>query len=77
MLCFPPPIISRSFSVTLGLSVLAAFTPWNFRINQVARKLSCALAVGCSIIVKAPEETPHRRRNRSAASWMPACRRAW
>lgn len=37
---------------------VAAFTPWNFPINQVVRKLSCALATGCSIIVKAPEETP-------------------
>src|ERR1700728_771644 len=36
---------------------VAAFTPWNFPINQVVRKL-CALAAGCSIIVKAPEETP-------------------
>ena len=37
---------------------VAAFTPWNFPINQVVRKLSAALATGCSIIVKAPEETP-------------------
>lgn len=37
---------------------VAAFTPWNFPINQIVRKLSCALAAGCSIIVKAPEETP-------------------
>jgi len=37
---------------------VAAFTPWNFPINQVVRKLSCAVATGCSIIVKAPEETP-------------------
>src|SRR6202011_2640718 len=29
-----------------------------FPINQVVRKLSAALASGCSIIVKAPEETP-------------------
>jgi succinate-semialdehyde dehydrogenase / glutarate-semialdehyde dehydrogenase len=36
----------------------AAFTPWNFPINQVVRKLCGALAAGCSIIVKAPEETP-------------------
>jgi succinate-semialdehyde dehydrogenase/glutarate-semialdehyde dehydrogenase len=33
-------------------------TPWNFPINQVVRKLFAALASGCSIIVKAPEETP-------------------
>jgi succinate-semialdehyde dehydrogenase/glutarate-semialdehyde dehydrogenase len=37
---------------------VAAFTPWNFPINQIVRKLSSALAAGCSIIVKAPEETP-------------------
>jgi succinate-semialdehyde dehydrogenase/glutarate-semialdehyde dehydrogenase len=37
---------------------VAAFTPWNFPINQVVRKVSAALAAGCSIIVKAPEETP-------------------
>jgi succinate-semialdehyde dehydrogenase/glutarate-semialdehyde dehydrogenase len=37
---------------------VAAFTPWNFPINQVVRKLSGAVAAGCSIIVKAPEETP-------------------
>jgi Aldehyde dehydrogenase family/Bacterial extracellular solute-binding proteins, family 5 Middle len=37
---------------------VAAFAPWNFPINQIVRKLSAALAAGCSIIVKAPEETP-------------------
>ena len=37
---------------------VAAFTPWNFPINQVVRKMSAALTTGCSIIVKAPEETP-------------------
>jgi succinate-semialdehyde dehydrogenase/glutarate-semialdehyde dehydrogenase len=37
---------------------VAAFTPWNFPINQVVRKLSAALATGCSIIIKGPEETP-------------------
>ena len=37
---------------------VAAFTPWNFPINQVVRKLGAALASGCSFLVKAPEETP-------------------
>ncbi|GAB2461566.1 NAD-dependent succinate-semialdehyde dehydrogenase [Comamonas humi] len=37
---------------------IAAFTPWNFPINQVVRKLGAALATGCSFLVKAPEETP-------------------
>jgi succinate-semialdehyde dehydrogenase/glutarate-semialdehyde dehydrogenase len=37
---------------------VAAFAPWNFPMNQVVRKLSAALAAGCSIIIKGPEETP-------------------
>lgn len=37
---------------------VAAFTPWNFPINQVVRKLGAALATGCSFLCKAPEETP-------------------
>jgi DNA-binding transcriptional LysR family regulator len=41
---------------------VAAFTPWNFPINQVVRKLGAALAAGCSMLVKAAE----RRRPRPA-----------
>lgn len=37
---------------------VAAFTPWNFPINQVVRKLGAALATGCSFLCKASEETP-------------------
>jgi succinate-semialdehyde dehydrogenase/glutarate-semialdehyde dehydrogenase len=37
---------------------VAAFTPWNFPLNQLVRKMSAALAAGCSVIAKAPEETP-------------------
>lgn len=37
---------------------VAAFTPWNFPINQSVLKLAAALAAGCSIIMKGPEETP-------------------
>ena len=37
---------------------VAAFTPWNFPVNQAVRKISAALAAGCSIILKGPEETP-------------------
>lgn len=40
------------------VGVVAAFSPWNFPINQIVRKVAPALAAGCSIIVKAPEETP-------------------
>lgn len=37
---------------------VAAFSPWNFPINQAVRKITIALAAGCSIILKGPEETP-------------------
>jgi succinate-semialdehyde dehydrogenase/glutarate-semialdehyde dehydrogenase len=37
---------------------VAAFTPWNVPITPAVRKVSAALAAGCSIILKAPEETP-------------------
>jgi succinate-semialdehyde dehydrogenase / glutarate-semialdehyde dehydrogenase len=37
---------------------VAAFTPWNFPINQAVRKMSGAVAAGCSIILKGPENTP-------------------
>lgn len=37
---------------------VAAFSPWNFPINQAVLKMSAALAAGCSVILKGPEETP-------------------
>jgi succinate-semialdehyde dehydrogenase/glutarate-semialdehyde dehydrogenase len=58
-------IVPSRMSVTIRQMVLkdpvgpvAAFTPWNFPINQVVRKVGAALGAGCSILVKAPEETP-------------------
>ncbi|MEY8841828.1 NAD-dependent succinate-semialdehyde dehydrogenase [Cribrihabitans sp. XS_ASV171] len=40
------------------VGVVAAFSPWNFPTSQPARKIGGALAAGCSIILKAAEETP-------------------
>jgi succinate-semialdehyde dehydrogenase/glutarate-semialdehyde dehydrogenase len=37
---------------------VAAFSPWNFPLAQAARKIGAALASGCSIILKGPEEAP-------------------
>lgn len=37
---------------------VAAFTPWNVPISSPGRKVSAALAAGCSVILKAAEETP-------------------
>ncbi len=40
------------------VGVVAAFTPWNFPTLTPVRKIAGALAAGCSIIIKASEETP-------------------
>lgn len=40
------------------LGVVAAFSPWNFPISSPTRKVAGALAAGCSIVLKASEETP-------------------
>jgi len=40
------------------IGTVAAFSPWNFPMSQPSRKIAGALASGCSIIIKAAEETP-------------------
>lgn len=40
------------------IGTVAAFSPWNFPMSQPARKVGGALAAGCSVILKAAEETP-------------------
>ncbi len=37
---------------------VASFTAWNFPGVNVIRKIAAALAAGCSIVIKASEETP-------------------
>ncbi len=40
------------------IGVVAAFSPWNFPMSSPSRKVGGALSAGCSIILKASEETP-------------------
>jgi succinate-semialdehyde dehydrogenase/glutarate-semialdehyde dehydrogenase len=40
------------------VGIVAAFTPWNFPALTPARKIGGALGAGCSLIIKASEETP-------------------
>ena len=40
------------------IGTVAAFSPWNFPMSQPCRKVAGAIASGCSIIMKAAEETP-------------------
>ena len=48
----------RQMVIKEPVGPVAAFSPWNFPLNQVVRKVSAAVAAGCSIILKGPEETP-------------------
>lgn len=49
---------SRGLVIREPVGVVAAITPWNFPAAMVARKLSPALAAGCSIVLKPAEATP-------------------
>jgi succinate-semialdehyde dehydrogenase / glutarate-semialdehyde dehydrogenase len=48
----------RQMVVQEPVGIVAAFTPWNFPALTPARKIGGALAAGCSLILKASEETP-------------------
>jgi succinate-semialdehyde dehydrogenase / glutarate-semialdehyde dehydrogenase len=52
----PSGELSRVMHEPVG--AVATFTPWNFPIYLLAKKVSAALAAGCSVISKPPEETP-------------------
>lgn len=54
----PRPIGTRSLVLQQPVGPVAAFCAWNFPILNPVRKLSPALAAGCSIILKPSEETP-------------------
>lgn len=40
------------------VGVTAVITPWNFPSAMITRKLAPALAAGCTVVVKPPNETP-------------------
>jgi succinate-semialdehyde dehydrogenase / glutarate-semialdehyde dehydrogenase len=48
----------RQMMVQEPVGPCAAFTPWNFPGVTPARKIGGALGAGCSLIIKASEETP-------------------
>jgi succinate-semialdehyde dehydrogenase/glutarate-semialdehyde dehydrogenase len=48
----------RQLVVREPVGVCAAFTPWNFPLNQAIRKVAAAIGAGCAIIIKGPEESP-------------------
>jgi succinate-semialdehyde dehydrogenase/glutarate-semialdehyde dehydrogenase len=40
------------------IGVVAAITPWNFPIAMITRKVAPAIAAGCPVVIKPPDETP-------------------
>ena len=40
------------------VGVVAAITPWNYPISMITRKVSPALAAGCTVVLKPAEATP-------------------
>src|SRR3954452_11764369 len=52
----PAGLLSRVTRQPVG--PVATFTPWNFPIYLLAKKVSAALATGCTVISRPPHETP-------------------
>ncbi|MEZ5916778.1 MAG: NAD-dependent succinate-semialdehyde dehydrogenase [Parvularculaceae bacterium] len=48
----------RHLVIKEPVGVCAAFTPWNFPALTPCRKIGGALAAGCTLVLKAAEETP-------------------
>jgi len=48
----------RSIITQEPVGPVAAFAPWNFPLGNPGRKLGAPIAAGCSVILKAAEETP-------------------
>lgn len=48
----------RNVVVKQPIGVVSLLTPWNFPSAMITRKLSAALAAGCTAVIKPPAETP-------------------
>ncbi|NEN75116.1 NAD-dependent succinate-semialdehyde dehydrogenase [Pelistega sp. NLN82] len=53
-----PAVDKRAFVTKEPIGVCAAITPWNFPNSMITRKVSPALAAGCSVIVRPASKTP-------------------
>ncbi|HXG99023.1 MAG TPA: NAD-dependent succinate-semialdehyde dehydrogenase [Sphingomicrobium sp.] len=52
------PSGQRSIVIRQPVGPTATFTPWNFPIYLLAKKIAAALAAGCTVISRPPQETP-------------------
>jgi succinate-semialdehyde dehydrogenase / glutarate-semialdehyde dehydrogenase len=53
-----PAADKRLVVIKQPIGVCAAITPWNFPLAMITRKVSPALAAGCTVVVKPAELTP-------------------
>ena len=49
---------ARLIAIRQPIGVCAAITPWNFPSSMITRKVSPALAAGCTVVLKPANETP-------------------
>jgi succinate-semialdehyde dehydrogenase/glutarate-semialdehyde dehydrogenase len=49
----------RLLTIKQPVGVCAAITPWNFPSSMITRKVSPALAAGCTVVIKPAEATPY------------------
>jgi len=51
-------VVGNSTIVREPVGVVAAITPWNYPLHQIANKVSAALAAGCTVVLKPSEVAP-------------------
>ncbi|NVN85624.1 MAG: NAD-dependent succinate-semialdehyde dehydrogenase [Rhodopseudomonas sp.] len=49
---------ARLIAIRQPIGVCGAITPWNFPCSMITRKVSPALAAGCTVVLKPANETP-------------------
>ena len=52
------PSGQRALAIRQPVGPVAGFSPWNFPVNLMVKKIAPAIAAGCVVIAKAPEEAP-------------------
>ncbi len=50
--------VGNSLVLREPVGVVAAITPWNYPLHQIAAKVAAALAAGCSVVLKPSEVAP-------------------
>ncbi len=55
---FADEVIGHSRVAYLPVGVVAAITPWNYPLHQIAAKVAAALAAGCTVVLKPSEVAP-------------------